>query len=74
MVYWCRKVTWYLPSPLLELWTRYGPVISLCILPQIEWLNKYHATCLQVVGDYLKEKDKMDVLQWLQRETEPIQQ
>jgi hypothetical protein len=52
-----------------------GPAVRLIFfIIQIKWLNDYHATCLQVVGDYLKEKGKADVLGWLQRETQPIKQ
>lgn len=39
---------------------------------QIDWLNNYHTTCLKTVGQYLTEKGKTNVFQWLQRETQPI--
>ena len=37
-------------------------------------MNKYHATCLKVVGEHLRQEEgKTDVVKWLQRETLPIQ-
>lgn len=39
---------------------------------EIEWLNEYHATCRQVVGDYLEKLGKHDVKQWLIKQTEEL--
>lgn len=47
-------------------------IVSLMSTEEIEWLNNYHATCLEVVGKYLQEKGKTDVMQWLCKETQPI--
>lgn len=40
---------------------------------QVEWVNNYHATCFEVVGAHLRKEGKIDVVDWLQRETLPIQ-
>jgi len=39
---------------------------------QIDWLNAYHAECLDKVGGYLADQGKTEALQWLQRETKPV--
>lgn len=55
------------------------PIQNKMMIPQlltpdeIEWLNRYNATCFDKVGDLLLQQGKMDVLLWLERETEPIE-
>ena len=39
---------------------------------QIDWLNAYHAECLDKIGGYLADQGKTEALQWLQRETKPV--
>jgi len=39
---------------------------------EISWLNDYHATCVERVGDYLSKKGKTHVLHWLVSECRPI--
>lgn len=54
------------------------PIQNKMVLPElltqdeIEWLNKYHATCLEKVGELLRQQDKIDVLRWLEKETQPL--
>lgn len=37
-----------------------------------DWLNHYHQLCREVIGAELKKQGKMETLQWLMKETEPI--
>lgn len=46
--------------------------LSLMTDDEIEWLNNYHATCRQVVGEYLEKLGKHDIKQWLIKETEKV--
>jgi len=39
---------------------------------EIDWLNAYHAECLDKIGGYLADQGKTEALQWLQRETKPV--
>jgi len=39
---------------------------------EVEWLNSYHQTCRDSVGPILKEMGRVEALQWLIRETQPI--
>ena len=41
-------------------------------MSQVEWLNCYHSTCLQLVGECLAEQGRGEALQWLSRETTPL--
>ncbi|XP_075791630.1 xaa-Pro aminopeptidase 1 isoform X2 [Pelodiscus sinensis] len=49
-------------------------MISIPLLTQKEcdWVNDYHRTCREVIGEELKSQGRHDALQWLIRETEPI--
>jgi len=39
---------------------------------EIDWLNAYHQTCRDRVGPLLKEAGRMETLEWLFRETQPM--
>ena len=39
---------------------------------EIDYLNQYHATCLQYVGKALQDQKKTEAYRWLQREAAPI--
>jgi Xaa-Pro aminopeptidase len=39
---------------------------------EVEWLNSYHQTCRDRVGPILKEMGRVEAMQWLIRETQPI--
>ena len=39
---------------------------------QIESINSYHETCQDLIGNALQEQGRLDVLKWLQKETQPI--
>ncbi|XP_064631174.1 xaa-Pro aminopeptidase 1-like isoform X2 [Lineus longissimus] len=39
---------------------------------EIDWINDYHEQCRTVVGDELKKQGKMDVYDWLIRQTQTI--
>lgn len=39
---------------------------------EINWLNEYHATCRQFVGQHLDKTGKANVKRWLVKETEKI--
>ena len=39
---------------------------------EVDWLNDYHATCLDVVGAALREQGKLDVLDWLVKQCQPL--
>ncbi|XP_062520265.1 xaa-Pro aminopeptidase 1-like [Corticium candelabrum] len=43
--------------------------INLLTATELEWLNSYHTTCREKVGEELKRQGKQDVLKWLERET-----
>lgn len=45
---------------------------SLLNSEELQWLNDYHCKCAQVVGDKLKELNKIDVYEWLVEQTKPI--
>lgn len=39
----------------------------------MDWLNEYHRKTREVTGQALKEQGKMEALDWLLRETRPLQ-
>lgn len=39
---------------------------------QIEWLDNYHQTCREIVGNALKKQGKTAGFKWLMKETEPL--
>lgn len=39
---------------------------------ELEWLNSYHETCLQIIGKSLKEAGKFDMYEWLVEQTKPL--
>ena len=45
---------------------------SLRTLFQIDWLNDYHSTVMEKVGECLAASGKHHVLKWLERETQPL--
>lgn len=47
--------------------------INLLTDDELDWLNGYHATCRQVVGEYLEKLGKQDVKQWLIKETQKLE-
>ncbi|XP_023332504.1 xaa-Pro aminopeptidase 1 [Eurytemora carolleeae] len=54
------------------------PIQTKLILPglltdqETDWLNNYHQTCRDRVGPLLKEMGKVEALDWLIKETQPI--
>jgi Xaa-Pro aminopeptidase len=54
------------------------PIQTKLILPTLltdqetDWLNNYHQTCRDRVGALLKEMGKVEALDWLIKETQPI--
>ncbi|CAB3364597.1 Hypothetical predicted protein [Cloeon dipterum] len=47
-------------------------VKSLLTTEEINYINEYHAKCLELVGPLLQKGNHHEALQWLQRETQPI--
>lgn len=45
---------------------------SLLTNEEIDWLNEYHTTCREVVGQHLEKTGRNQVKQWLIKETEPL--
>ncbi|XP_041369026.1 xaa-Pro aminopeptidase 1-like [Gigantopelta aegis] len=45
---------------------------SLLTQQEIDWLNDYHDTCLQLVGEELKSQGKTQVLKWLKANTQSL--
>jgi len=39
---------------------------------EVEWLNSYHQTCRDRVGPILREMGRLEAMEWLIRETQPI--
>lgn len=39
---------------------------------EISWLNDYHSLCKEKVGKVLQHQNRMDALQWLLRECQPL--
>lgn len=39
---------------------------------EIAWLNEYHKTCRELVGAHLKKTNKLNVLEWLNKETREL--
>jgi len=39
---------------------------------QRNWVNEYHRRCREVVGAELEKQGRMEALEWLIRETQPI--
>ncbi|XP_030058638.1 LOW QUALITY PROTEIN: xaa-Pro aminopeptidase 1-like [Microcaecilia unicolor] len=39
---------------------------------ECDWVNSYHQKCRDVVGPELEKQGRLDALQWLVRETQPI--
>ncbi|KRY90760.1 Xaa-Pro aminopeptidase 1, partial [Trichinella pseudospiralis] len=39
---------------------------------EIEWLNKYHAKCLQTLSESLMHSGDIDAVKWLRQETNPL--
>ncbi|XP_069756195.1 xaa-Pro aminopeptidase 1 [Narcine bancroftii] len=37
-----------------------------------DWLNHYHRLCREVIGAELEKQGKVEALQWLMKETEPV--
>lgn len=46
--------------------------VGLLTQEEIQWLNSYHAMVRAKVGQYLESTGKLDVKEWLVRETDPI--
>jgi len=47
-------------------------VADLMTKQEVEWLNGYHQTCRDRVGPILKEMGRVEAMEWLIRETQPI--
>ncbi|XP_029212654.2 xaa-Pro aminopeptidase 1-like isoform X1 [Acropora millepora] len=47
--------------------------VSMLSKSQVDWLNEYHRKTREVTGKALKEQGKMEALDWLLRETRPLQ-
>jgi len=45
---------------------------SLLTVDEIEWLDNYHQTCREVIGNALKKQGKTAGYKWLMKETEPL--
>lgn len=45
---------------------------SLLTEKEINWVNDYHTQCREVVGTELKLQGKLEALDWLMKETQPI--
>nr|XP_039269299.1 xaa-Pro aminopeptidase 1-like [Styela clava] len=39
---------------------------------EIQWLNDYHARCLEIVGRELKSQGHTETLKWLEQQTTPV--
>ena len=39
---------------------------------QINWINNYHALCLEKVGKKLQKQEKHSAFKWLKRECQPL--
>ena len=39
---------------------------------EIQWINDYHQKCLSIVGQELKNANKLDVYDWLLFQTKPL--
>ncbi|KAK3739857.1 hypothetical protein QZH41_009105, partial [Actinostola sp. cb2023] len=48
-------------------------MMSLMTKAQIDWLNAYHAQCLEVLTPVLKEQGRTRAIDWLERETRPLE-
>lgn len=54
------------------------PIQSKMIIPslltqeEIEWLNSYHALCLERVGEYLASSGRTEALRWLHEQTQAL--
>ncbi len=46
--------------------------VSLLSIDELNWLNEYHQRCAQIIGNELKELNKLDVLEWLLDQTRPL--
>lgn len=54
------------------------PIQAKLIIPsmlssdELEWLNRYHKTCLELVGPELQKNGRKEAYDWLVRESKPI--
>jgi len=47
-------------------------VPNLLSTEEIDWINEYHATVFEKVGQYLIDQGKMEVVDWLKKQTAPL--
>lgn len=45
---------------------------SMLTVEELEWLDNYHQLCRDVIGKELKKQGKLQVHQWLLKETQPL--
>uniref|UniRef100_A0A8B9VM61 Xaa-Pro aminopeptidase 1 n=1 Tax=Anas zonorhyncha TaxID=75864 RepID=A0A8B9VM61_9AVES len=46
--------------------------VSLLTQKELNWVNDYHQKCREVIGAELERQGRLEALQWLIRETEPL--
>lgn len=46
--------------------------LNLHIFFKIDWINEYHAKVFEKVGQYLIDQGKMEVVDWLKKQTAPL--
>ena len=62
------------PLSHLGVYPQYPVIVIACNCPplQVDWVNGYHTECRKKVGAFLTSQGKAEVVQWLEKQTQPL--